>query len=267
MKRVSWFLLFIGLAASAFSQDLFSAARDGDLDQVKNLVEKAHVGVDVLDPNHATPLFQAIENNQETVCSYLIEKGARLDIIDSYGLTPLAEAINSGNADATRLLLEKGADYTSILNIESEGSGTPLDLAVANICDYGLSLRNYNLKGSFLALSALCEYDQAHGRKQDYGRYKDNHIVAIVCDDLAGLKAIVGEGKSIESAAYLAFWVQKTDILDWLTEIGQFDPNNRASCSLLNFGQDTTYFEWADKMTDPTMKNYLAKFKRTDTKE
>ena len=118
-----------------------------------------------------------------------------------------------------------------------------------------LSLRNYHLKGSFLALSALASTTRPMGRKQDYERYKDNHIVAIVCDGLAGLEAIVSEGKSIESAAYFAFWVQKTDILDWLTEIGQFDPNKSA------------YFEWADKMVDPTMKNYLSKFKRTEAKE
>ncbi len=262
--------LLAGLTATAFAQDLFTAAKNGDLDQVKSLVETANVSVDVMDSNHDTPLVSALEGIRETtdakaiandiaVCSYLIDKGAHLDVVDAGGFTPLAYAIQNGSLDAVRLLLDKRANYTDVLHLSGLGNGSPLDYALANLGN----MANYNLAGSIQVVKVLCDYDLAHGHKLNYDAYKDNYVVAVVCDNLDGLKAIVKSGSGIEGAAYLAFWFEKTDLLDWLHAIGQFDPNKDAACNFANIDRNQSYFDWAVAMTDGTMKAYLTKYERT----
>lgn len=124
-------------------------------------------------------------------------------------------------------------------------------------------MANYNLASSIQVVEAICDYDLAHGHRLDYAAYKDNYVIAVVCDNLDGLKAIVTSGTSIEGAAYLAFWFKKTDILDWLHAIGQFDPNKDASCNFLNVDRNQSYFDWAAKMEDGTMRDYLAKYDKS----
>lgn len=70
---------------TAFAQDLFTAAKRGDLDQVKGLVETATMNVDLLDSNRNTPIMWAMEGINESiaekvkgdclaVCKYLIDR-------------------------------------------------------------------------------------------------------------------------------------------------------------------------------------------------
>ena len=115
-----------------------------------------------------------------------------------------------------------------------------------------------------LALKALCDYDLSHGHKLNYSKYSDNDLVAVICDDLPRLKTIVSKSGDLANGPYLSFWFQKKDILDWLNDIGQFDPNKKPSCGILKKSRDGTYFDWADQNTDPTMKEYLSKFTKKE---
>ena len=45
--------------------------------------------------------------------------------------------------------------------------------------------------------------------------------------------------------------------------MGQFDPNEDAAFKTLNIDRNQSYFDWADTMTDGTMKAYLTKYERT----
>jgi uncharacterized protein len=269
-KVVCLLILITGLITTTFAQDLFSAAKNGDLDQVKSLVETATVSVDLLDSNRNTPIMWAMEGINESidakikgkclaVCSYLIDKGAKINFVNSFGFTPLAYAIQIGQPDVARLLLDKDANYTDVLHLSGLGNGAPLDYALANLGN----LANYNLSGNLLVVKAICDYDLAHGHRLNYDAYKDNYVIAVICDNLDGLKEIVKSGTRIEGAAYLAFWFTKTDILDWLHAIGQFDPNKDASCNFLNVDRSQSYFAWAAKMEDDTMRDYLAKYDKS----
>jgi hypothetical protein len=271
MYNVVCLLLFTtGLATTAFAQDLFIAAKNGDLDQVKSLVEIATVSVDLLDSNRNTPIMWAMEGINESisekvkgdclaVCSYLIDRGAKINLVNSIGFTPLAYAIQIGQPNVARLLLDKGANYTDVLHLNGLGDGAPLDYALDNLGN----LANYNLTGDLLVVKAICDYDLTHGHRLNYDNYRDNYVIAIMCDNLDGFKAIVKSGTSVEGAAYLAFWFKKTDILDWLHAIGQFDPNKGASCNFLNVDRRQSYFERAEKMEDGTMRDYLAKYNKS----
>jgi hypothetical protein len=268
MKRVLWVLAVLCTAFAASGQDLFSAAGNGDLDTVKNLVEKANVSVDVRDSNNNTPIFWALDGIDKTtdnsqnqkliaVCKYLLDKGALADTTNRFGFTPLVLAINIGNATVTDLLLQKGVDYTKTVHL-NVGTGPILAYTLAWV----EALNNYHKEGTFLALGILCNYDLAHGKKLPYKNYEDNYAFVIAYDDLGALKQIVSSGASIEGAGYMAYELKRTDILDWLSTIGMFDPNKKATCKYLNVSQDYTYFEWAQRTDNAAMLDYLSKYSK-----
>jgi hypothetical protein len=104
--------------------DLHSAAYDGDVKRVKELLKKG------ADPNTQsedgdTPLHVAASKGHFDVVKLLLEHGADPNIQDEYGLTPLHDAASMGHVDVVRLLLEHGADPS----IRNRDGKTPLDLA------------------------------------------------------------------------------------------------------------------------------------------
>lgn len=86
------------------------AVKTGDLDGVKNFVEKEKLSVNLTDSNKRTPLHWASDFNQVEVMKYLISKGAAVNSQDAFGITPLLAATYEGHAGAVKLLLEHKAD-------------------------------------------------------------------------------------------------------------------------------------------------------------
>ncbi len=57
-----------------------------------------------------TPLFVAIENDNNEFAKLLIENGADINVKNNYNITPLHLAIRNNNNELIKLLIEKGAD-------------------------------------------------------------------------------------------------------------------------------------------------------------
>ncbi|UKZ76961.1 hypothetical protein TrVFT333_004677 [Trichoderma virens FT-333] len=75
--------------------------------------------------NKHTPLTQAINEGDDDIVDWLIEKGANLDNCNGHGKTPLIAAIESGNKAIIQLLVDKGAG----LDFQGNDGYTPLIFA------------------------------------------------------------------------------------------------------------------------------------------
>lgn len=101
----------VGLAQQSEStaEDLFDAARNGDVEQIKLILDS---GIDINSKTKygAMALHYAAEKGHLDAVKLLVEKGAELNSADTfYNWTPLSWATISGHADVAKFLKEKGA--------------------------------------------------------------------------------------------------------------------------------------------------------------
>ncbi|MEM8933656.1 MAG: PQQ-binding-like beta-propeller repeat protein, partial [Acidobacteriota bacterium] len=86
------------------------AARDGDVAQVKSLLERG-VSVDAKTDFDCTALYFAANSNRTDVMRVLLDAGADVDVRDnSYGFSAVGMAAWLGHAEAVEVLIGAGAD-------------------------------------------------------------------------------------------------------------------------------------------------------------
>ena len=90
--------------------ELYDAAKEGNLERVKLLVEQG------MDKNQVGGLFRqtclsiASQNNHLPLVQYLVEQGANMEKVDKHGWTPLMSSTCDDCFDVVRYLLEQGAN-------------------------------------------------------------------------------------------------------------------------------------------------------------
>ncbi|CAG9772754.1 unnamed protein product [Ceutorhynchus assimilis] len=90
------------------SSEFVWAVKNGDLEQVKHIIEKE--SVDVNQEVDGRPLIlYAADYGQKAVIEYLITVGADVNSKDKHGITPILAAIWEGHKTCVELLLQKGA--------------------------------------------------------------------------------------------------------------------------------------------------------------
>jgi len=92
--------------------DLEWSIKNGDIDAVRETVEKESVDVNQEISNGRYPLHFAADYGQYEVLKYLIEKKADVNVIDKHGISPLLAAIWEGHTKCVELLLANGANKT-----------------------------------------------------------------------------------------------------------------------------------------------------------
>jgi ankyrin repeat protein len=103
-------------------KEFLNACKDGDLEKVKQLLER---GADVNAKDEIlgeTALMWASSNGQKEVVEFLIEKGADVNAKTRFGNTALMYASEKGHKEVVELLIKKGAD----INARDEYGWTPL---------------------------------------------------------------------------------------------------------------------------------------------
>lgn len=119
--------------ASAQSSDqkhidaVFKAARDGDLDSLKQLIGNGSADIKMADG--ATPLFDAAMKGQIIVLKWLLEKGAKANSALPNGTTALHLAVAQKQIEACKTLIESGADINATIT-NGKTRLTPLQLAI-----------------------------------------------------------------------------------------------------------------------------------------
>lgn len=142
-----------------FPKELFNAAKNGDLDEVKRIMTSSpfvlivdeqgstpvhyaasggqlHVleylfGLPGFSPNDVnregvTALHWAAVSGKRNAVDYLVTRGANVDAKDNQGRTPLFAAAAVGRADVVEYLIMHGAD----MDAQDNNRFTPLDIAV-----------------------------------------------------------------------------------------------------------------------------------------
>ncbi len=104
-----------------YTEALFKAAADGDIEQVKSLISKG-ADVNAKDKSRRTALHYASEKGHTEVAELLISQGAYINAKDQREVTPLQFAAMRGDKQTIELLLSKGAD----INAKNNRGRTPL---------------------------------------------------------------------------------------------------------------------------------------------
>jgi ankyrin repeat protein len=151
MHRLT-FLVFataVALLAWDVNDDLLDAARKGDLDTVKALIEKG-APVEAKTSYGQTPLYLAAMSGHEAVVQFLLDKGAKTDVTDSFYKASMLDFVlerkhyavakliiakgngkpdadlktvaDSGQADLVQAVLEKGKPSQAALDSAYEGA-------------------------------------------------------------------------------------------------------------------------------------------------
>ncbi|KAH7864121.1 hypothetical protein Vadar_026028 [Vaccinium darrowii] len=100
---------------------LHFAAREGQTEVCKYLVEELKLDVDTKDEDGETPLLHAARQGHIATVKYLMECGANANIPSELGATALHHAAGNGDIELLRFLLSKGVDIDS-----QSDAGTPL---------------------------------------------------------------------------------------------------------------------------------------------
>ena len=103
-------VLTLGISLGVSAQDLWTAAGEGDLKTLKQLIKETE-DVDMADPNFGfTPLVSAVIGDQPKAVRLLLKAGANVNQVGMGGNTPLHAAAFLGHADVTKELLKAGAN-------------------------------------------------------------------------------------------------------------------------------------------------------------
>ncbi|KAL6042082.1 glutaminase [Balamuthia mandrillaris] len=101
---------------------LCGLAADGNVEQLKELLEQTSISPDSADYDGRTALHLASEEGHLEVVKLLIEKGANINAYDRWGSTPLRGAIAHMRNDVAQYLRDKGATVQRLAKLKKQQS-------------------------------------------------------------------------------------------------------------------------------------------------
>ncbi|MGD9347880.1 MAG: ankyrin repeat domain-containing protein [Candidatus Aminicenantes bacterium] len=128
MKKAlgSIILVFLFTLSVTAAEPIVEAAKDGDFQSVKNILENEPAKIDAKDEEGYTPLHWACMRAHWDIANYLIERGADLNVVGGDGGTQINWAVHHDNVDIIKALIDKGAK----LNIRNQWGMTELHTAI-----------------------------------------------------------------------------------------------------------------------------------------
>ncbi len=120
-------VIIFSLSAFTSAEPLNDAAKEGDLDGVKRLIEEG-ANIEVRDASSSTPLYNAVDGGHRDVAKFLILKGANVNVNCENGNTPLhrATVLFGGDKEMAELLIKNGANVNAVTTVVGD---TPLHFA------------------------------------------------------------------------------------------------------------------------------------------
>jgi ankyrin repeat protein len=207
-------LLLAGHPASA--AEIHDAARAGNVDTVRALLDKAPSLVSARDESGATPLHVAARGAVSALVGLLVERGADVNAVDNSGSAPLHVLAARGDVAGMTLLLDKGAD----VNIAGGDGGTPLHAATMG--------RRVDALRLLVARKADVERRNRYGRTPLIVAAREMRGVAVIGTLLELGASIDAADKANDTALSLASWRGSRDVVDLLLARGAAVPIGNA---------------------------------------
>lgn len=144
-------VLFCLALVPVFSQDIYTAVAEGNVELTRHLLEKDPGLINLRNPDMLTPLNLASERGQVEVAALLLKMGADPSIGDRENSQPIHLAAVSGSIPIVDILVEKGVDIdTKDINLM-----TPLLFAssrgnvemIRHLIDLGADVKAANNRG------------------------------------------------------------------------------------------------------------------------
>jgi ankyrin repeat protein len=214
MKILKSTLLVAAIVLAAIStqaQEIFDAAKTGDLAKVKELIEANPQLVNAKDSSGRTPLHWANRGVHLDVVNLLIDKGADVNAKDVSGTTPLFSAAANSHLDACKLLIDKGAT----VDVKNGRGSTPFYFAA-----HGGNKELLDLLLAAGAKKADLEIRNPYGRTP---------LCAVARDggNAETIKVLIGFGANINAEddngltpIMLAAWRPHEDVVNVLLDAG-----------------------------------------------
>src|SRR5580698_8570526 len=110
LEFVTIILVALGCTNLALGGDIFDAAKDGDLEQVRSLL-KSNPDLAFSNKSDAgfTPLHWAVRFSRKEVAELLLANKANVDAKDVWGRTPMQFALFDRDKEMAELLLQSNA--------------------------------------------------------------------------------------------------------------------------------------------------------------
>lgn len=140
---------------------LLDAAWQGDLEEVRKMIEEEGVSPDACNADGVTALHCAAASANYPMVEYLLEVGANVNVADDHGWTPLHSAAYNNHHETVELLLAYGADVEAL---DSQGQ-TPISLPtdIEMIRTFGEIVSRKNSAEWLVALYDFCADDVENG--------------------------------------------------------------------------------------------------------
>jgi len=145
IKKYLWIILLISACPIVATADggIFTAAEQGDLETIKELVGESPELIGATDDQGYSPLHKAAYNGRLEVVEYLISQGADVNAVSGSGSTPLHGAGYYGHPEIAKALLDAGArgdianagGYTPLLSASAGNHGDIVRLLVERGAD------------------------------------------------------------------------------------------------------------------------------------
>lgn len=111
-------LCIIVVPKAGVGAEIHDAAKDGNLEQVRQCYGRDSNSASATDQTGRTPLHWACRGVHFDVVKFLVDHGADVNAVDVNGITPLHSVASRGHSEAVRLLIEKraGLDFKGKLD-------------------------------------------------------------------------------------------------------------------------------------------------------
>lgn len=110
MRTIVPIIICMIIGTSVYGQDIYQAVKDGNTEQVEEIIKENPELLDIKDQNAMTPLNLAAQEDQFEVAKLLLEKGADPLLGDNENSGPIHLAAISGSVRIIDLLKENGVD-------------------------------------------------------------------------------------------------------------------------------------------------------------